>query len=190
VDNPPREKMENISVLFQIMGHFITLLLRRCENFKQMEHMSFYDELTGFGNRHAMDAYLEMLSPEKSIGIVYCDVTGLKMVNDALGHKAGDALLIRACECIKETYAEFTQYRIGGDEILVICSGITEEELLEREQKLKENMERHSVALAVGYAWRRDGRINIDKLLTEADQRMYADKRAYYEKNGIDRRTR
>jgi hypothetical protein len=46
------------------------------------------------------------------------------------------------------------------------------------------------VALAVGYAWRHDGRINIDKLLTEADQRMYADKRAYYEKMGIDRRTR
>jgi diguanylate cyclase (GGDEF)-like protein len=190
VDNPPREKMENISVLFQIMGHFITLLLRRCENFKQMEHMSFYDELTGFGNRHAMDAYLEMLSPEKSIGIVYCDVTGLKRVNDVMGHKAGDALLIRACECIKQTYGDFSRYRIGGDEFLVLCSGITEEELLEREQKLKENMEQHEVALAVGYAWRHDGRINIDKLLTEADQRMYADKRAYYEKMGIDRRTR
>jgi diguanylate cyclase (GGDEF)-like protein len=117
-------------------------------------------------------------------------VTGLKRVNDVMGHKAGDALLIRACECIKQTYGDFPRYRIGGDEFLVLCSGITKEELLEREQKLKENMEQHEVALAVGYAWRHDGRINIDKLLTEADQRMYADKRAYYEKMGIDRRTR
>jgi diguanylate cyclase (GGDEF)-like protein len=188
VDNPPREKMENISVLFQIMGHFITLLLRRCENFKQLEHMSFYDELTGFGNRHAMDAYLEMLSPEKSIGIVYCDVTGLKRVNDVMGHKAGDALLIRACQCIRQTYGDFPLYRTGGDEFLVLCSGVTEEELHEKEKQLKENMKHSEVAIAVGCAWRPDGRINFDKLLTEADQRMYADKRAYYEKTGIDRR--
>jgi hypothetical protein len=40
----------------------------------------------------------------------------------------------------------------------------------------------------VGCAWRPNGRINFDKLLTEADQRMYADKRAYYERTGIDRR--
>jgi diguanylate cyclase (GGDEF)-like protein len=115
-------------------------------------------------------------------------VTGLKQVNDVMGHKAGDALLIRACQCIRQTYGDFPLYRIGGDEFLVICSGVTEDELRDREHKLKENMEHHEVVMAVGCAWRPDGRINIDKLLTEADQRMYADKRAYYEKTGIDRR--
>ena len=35
----------------------------------------------------------------KNIGMVYCDVLGLKRVNDTLGHQAGDDLLIRAAEC-------------------------------------------------------------------------------------------
>jgi diguanylate cyclase (GGDEF)-like protein len=135
-----------------------------------------------------MDAYLEMLSPEDSIGIVYCDVTGLKRVNDVMGHRAGDALLIRACKCIRQTYGDFQLYRTGGDEFLVLCSGVTEEELCEKERQLKENMKHSEVAIAVGCAWRPNGRINFDKLLTEADQRMYADKRAYYERTGIDRR--
>ena len=42
--------------------------------------------------------------------------------------------------------------------------------------------------MAVGAVWQKDGKINLDKLLTESEKLMYEDKAAYYKKFGIDRR--
>jgi diguanylate cyclase (GGDEF)-like protein len=182
VDNPPAAMLKNISNLFFIMGHFISLMLRRCLLLKRLEQLSFYDQLTGAGNRHAMEEYTESMSQECSIGVVYCDVTGLKRVNDSQGHKAGDALLVRACECLRHVFSnpEELLFRVGGDEFLILCSGISEEKLQEKVHKLKDYMKEKSVILAVGAVWRPDAHENIDKLLAEADSYMYEDKRAYY----------
>jgi diguanylate cyclase (GGDEF)-like protein len=183
VDNPPQEYLENISTMFLIMGHFIVAQLRRCYLFGRMQKLSFVDQLTGLGNRHAMNIYIENMSVEASIGIVYCDVTGLKRVNDLYGHKAGDELIVRSCECLKRVFPDDSVYRIGGDEFLVLCSEITEAELEKKIGNLRKDMEEHSVVMAVGYEWRKNSVGDIDKLLAEADAKMYEDKRAYYEKH-------
>jgi diguanylate cyclase (GGDEF)-like protein len=185
VDNPPSESLKNISTLLFIMGHFIVTLLRRRDMYVRMENLSFYDQLTGFRNRHAMDEYMEELAPNKSIGVIYCDVTGLKRINDTKGHKEGDKLLVRACECIKEIFPrEDGLFRVGGDEFLVICSGVEEDWFREKLVQLKRNMGKHEVMLALGDVWRPDARENLDKLFAEADERMYEDKRMHYAKFG------
>jgi diguanylate cyclase (GGDEF)-like protein len=163
------------------MGYFIVVLLRRRNLFRKLETISYSDQLTGFGNRHAMDCFMESLQPSKSIGVVYCDVTGLKRVNDTSGHREGDALLLRACECLKEVFEGYAMFRLGGDEFLVICSGISETELYEKEAALKDKMKKYSCILAVGCVWHQNSEENMDRLLMEADQRMYEDKRKHYE---------
>jgi diguanylate cyclase (GGDEF)-like protein len=189
VDNPPSDFLRNISTLFKIMGHFIVSMLRRRDLVRRLEEMSYYDQLTGFKNRHGMDDYITRMDPEKSLGVVYVDVTGLKWVNDHQGHQAGDALLLRACRCIKKVFPEDARFRIGGDEFLVLCSGITQEELEKRVQKLRAETKDQDVILAIGLVWRTDGKENMDKILTEADHNMYEDKRAYYASTGArDRR--
>jgi diguanylate cyclase (GGDEF)-like protein len=171
-----------------ILGHFITSLLRRRDLMQRLERLSYYDQLTGFFNRHGMDQYLSDMSKEGSIGVIYGDVTGLKEVNDNLGHKSGDALLIRACKCIKNIFPYEALFRIGGDEFLIICAGISKDELMEHISQLKEELAKHHIVMALGYVWRPKGDGNIDKLLTEADERMYSDKRDYYESKKIKRR--
>jgi diguanylate cyclase (GGDEF)-like protein len=188
VDNPPEDRMDNISTLFSILGHFLVALMRRRDLFKNWKHLSFYDELTGFGNRHAMDSFTAAFQPQKSIGVVYCDVNGLKRVNDEQGHKAGDALLVRACGCIKRTFAEYSMFRIGGDEFLVLCDGIEENALQEKVKLLKADMQEQNVTMAIGAIWRPNCTENIDKLLTEADKCMYEEKKKYYENEKLDRR--
>jgi diguanylate cyclase (GGDEF)-like protein len=188
VDNPPESFMSNISTLFMIMGHFIVSLIRRRDLFARLEKLSFYDELTGVGNRHLMTDYMADLEPEKSIGVVYCDVTGLKRINDTLGHAAGDALLVRACRCLKNTFSEFALFRLGGDEFLVLCGGIGEAELSERVEKLKESMHSYDVLLAVGYIWSPDSRGDMDGLIAIADERMYEAKKKHYENEQIGKR--
>jgi diguanylate cyclase (GGDEF)-like protein len=182
VDNPPEKLVENISIMFQILGHFIVSMLRRRDLVRRLEHFSFYDQLTGCGNRHGMNEYIANMRAQDSIGIVYGDITGLKRVNDTQGHKEGDRLLMRACGCLKRVFSEYSVFRVGGDEFLVLCSGITKEELCKKVKEVKKDMEEHSVVMAIGCVWQSDSKGNVEKLLTEADKRMYEAKREYYSK--------
>jgi diguanylate cyclase (GGDEF)-like protein len=113
-------------------------------------------------------------------------------VNDELGHKAGDQLLSRACKCLECVFSNDTIFRMGGDEFLVLCAGCTEEQLNEWVERLKDELKRHDLVLALGSVWRPTCTENMDKLLAIADQRMYENKNAYYAHlyatKGIDRR--
>ena len=190
VDNPPSEFLTMISDMFQIMGHFFVSVLRRRNLVKRLEAMSYRDQLTDIGNRHAMNDYIVRIDSKKSLGIVYCDVTGLKRVNDRDGHEAGDKLLLRASGCLKRFFSDCALFRIGGDEFLAICPEISEEELRGRVERLRTDMRENEAIMAIGVVWRQNVRENINALLSEADSLMYEDKRAYYAAAGIERRRR
>lgn len=183
VDNPPEKYLFHITTLFEIWGHFIISLLRRRNLVRRLEEMCFLDQLTGIGNRHAMHDYIATMDLEKSIGIVYCDVMGLKKANDTKGHQEGDRLLLRACECLKKSFGDFKLFRVGGDEFLALCAEIGEEELRQRIEKVKKEMKKSDAAMAIGCIWRSDGKEDMDHLIRQADQRMYEEKRALYAKS-------
>ena len=127
-----------------------------------------------------MHDYCVTMNPENSIGVLYCDVMGLKKMNDSEGHRAGDELLIRSSECLKRVFKEYALFRVGGDEFLTLCEGIEEQELQERIGLLRQEMEECSAPMALGWVWHADNREQIDKLLTQADDKMYEDKRMLY----------
>ncbi|MDE5933762.1 MAG: sensor domain-containing diguanylate cyclase, partial [Lachnospiraceae bacterium] len=180
VDNPPEKFLYHITYMLQIMGYFLVSVLRHRNLVRQLEELCFLDQLTGIGNRHAMDDAAAKVMPEKSIGILYCDVMGLKKENDSMGHSAGDALLVRASECLRRGFGEYSLFRVGGDEFLVLCEGISREELQERVESVKADMHRSSAPMALGFVWHGGGKENMDKLIAEADRRMYADKMEWY----------
>ena len=151
--------------------------------------MSYLDQLTQFGNRYAMVKYMENMRSDESVGLVYGDITGLKRVNDAEGHAAGDRLILSACECMKAAFGDsYELFRIGGDELLAICASIEESEFQERVSRLKKIMPGFSVNMAVGAEWKSDTTSGINAVLAAAEARMYEDKSAYYRTSGIDRR--
>lgn len=180
VDNPPGGLLTHISMMFQIMGHFIVSLLKRRELVKKLTDLSLCDQMTEMGNRHAMNEYISAMRAENSIGIVYCDVMGLKKENDTRGHRAGDDLLLRASGCLKRAFGEYSLFRVGGDEFLVLCAGIEKEALLDRVELLKKDMREKAALMAIGCVWRPESGEDMDKLLAEADDLMYQDKREYY----------
>lgn len=190
VDNPPEKMLENIATMLQIMGHFITMLIRRRDMYKRLEKLSYYDRLTGLGNRHGMDAYIARMDKKASSSVVYCDLMGLKRINDNLGHHAGDELLLGAAGSLKRAFPGSALFRIGGDEFLVLGSGMSEDELKEKIEFLKKDMTENSNVMAIGYVWRNDGSEDVDKLISEADELMYTDKRRLYQTSEFDRRKR
>lgn len=177
VDNPPGGLLDHISTLFWIVGHFIVSLLKRRALVSRLERLSMYDQLTGLGNRHAMKEYKDSLSRKESLGVLYCDVMGLKRVNDTMGHQEGDQLLVRACECLNRQFGEYALFRIGGDEFLGLCPGIGSQELEQRVKLLDDDMEKNNAGMALGYIWEQAYSGKFDSILAEADRRMYEDKR-------------
>ncbi|MGN1147751.1 MAG: diguanylate cyclase domain-containing protein [Lachnospiraceae bacterium] len=190
VDNPPGKSLEYASNMLQIMGHFIISSLKRRNLVQELQKMSYCDQLTKIGNRHAMSEYINGIQDTEGIGVVYCDITGLKQVNDTEGHEAGDRLILRACECLKTVFDGYGLFRIGGDELLALCPQIEEEKLKKKIGELKKNMGENAVTMAVGAAWQKECKENIGRLISEAEKQMYKDKALYYKNLGVDRRSR
>nr|MCR5099910.1 sensor domain-containing diguanylate cyclase [Butyrivibrio sp.] len=91
---------------------------------EQLIYKSRTDELTGLLNRRAYeeDIYEQNDFPAKDYFVsMSLDVNGLKVVNDTLGHAAGDELLIGASYCMNKSFGSYGKiYRTGGDEFIVI----------------------------------------------------------------------
>ena len=79
-------------------------------------------------------------------------------------------------------------FRIGGDELLVICPNITRADTDNRLDQLRNTMKDYSVNLAIGMVWKGVIGDNLEKTIIEAEKRMYEDKEEYYKKSGIERR--
>ncbi len=191
VDNPPPELLEYTANLLQIAGYFVLALLRQRNLQRKLLHFSYHDQLTMTGNRHMFAETMEALADEEAVGFVYCDVTGLKRVNDTEGHQAGDRLLLNAVESLREAFPNDQLFRLGGDEFVVVCrsSGQAGQPDLQRHAaRLRESAARRRVNLAIGHAWKRHPGNQLSALLSEAEQNMYNDKAEYYRRNGMDRR--
>ena len=189
VDDPPAEMLAHTTTMLRVMGHFIEALLRTRDLVRNLKRMSYLDQLTQIGNRHALWEYIDKTqSKDISIGIIYCDITGLKWVNDNEGHEAGDRLILSACECMKKALHGYELFRLGGDELLAVCTRISEAELHESVKQLTGSMNEYAVVLAVGAAWKSDCTEGISGIMAEAENLMYKDKAAYYAATGIERR--
>jgi len=146
--------------------------------------LSSTDMLTGVMNRNEMNNYIDVLSgssSQKSVGVLFADLNGLKAVNDGDGHVAGDTLLKNAANALREVFAVHEIFRAGGDEFVVVMTAVTEDELNEKEQRLRAVTEKYDdLVFAIGTAYDSDVK-NVRAALHNADERMYADKKLYYE---------
>lgn len=159
------------------------------------------DALTGVFSRHAYSRALKSLKiagalPE-DFAAVTIDINGLKQVNDTLGHEAGDELIIGAARCIERALDHFAVcYRTGGDEFVVLGRFIGEEaemilNRIRRETARWQGESGARLSLSAGYALAADyPDLGAEKLVREADLKMYAAKADYYRNHNVDRRRR
>ncbi|WP_295362998.1 sensor domain-containing diguanylate cyclase [uncultured Succinivibrio sp.] len=172
---------------------------------KQQEQVLFLrsvtDDMTGFLNRRAYEAQLEYYRrnpiPDNLV-FTMIDINQLKLVNDTLGHAAGDELICGFANIANKLKPLQGQngkiFRTGGDEFVgMFCLTPEEYAVGEREfyshvgqwqGKLVKNM-----SISAGHACKVDyPDANIDELAKLADERMYKAKAEYYKNNGLDRR--
>ena len=157
------------------------------------------DALTGISNRHAyIEALQEMNKMDympDDLVIFSIDINGLKKVNDTLGHNAGDELICAAADCITNVFDKYGKcYRTGGDEFIVIANMdkaniIPVSKQLNKVGAAWKGKATKGVSFSIGSATRVDNpKLQFEKLVILADQRMYKEKDNYYRSTGLERR--
>ncbi|MDD3428429.1 MAG: GGDEF domain-containing protein [Oscillospiraceae bacterium] len=155
--------------------------------------IAYLDVLTGIKNRNAYESDLTQLdAAREAYGDIWCiviDLNGLKTLNDAYGHAAGDSLL-QAMGHILDSVAQRAHgvYRIGGDEFVVLLThGHIEAtsrliEALYDERAAYNAAAAHPLTFSMGFAcYNRVKHTTLADMVREADEMMYNDK--FYQKN-------
>jgi diguanylate cyclase (GGDEF)-like protein len=150
------------------------------------------DPLTGLPNRRGLQQSLAQALPlcrgESAVAVYLLDLDGFKLVNDRLGHDAGDELLVQVGQRLRRQLRHSDVVaRLGGDEFVIMTTGISgEDEALVLGRKLlaafDQPFEVHGqhcrVGLTIGFALApHDGR-EAENLLKRADAAMYVGKQA------------
>lgn len=171
------------------------LLMARDERDEQIR-LSNTDELTGCLNRRAYeDDIHNKLSWTDKFVYVSMDVDGLKMVNDTMGHAAGDELIKGAASCMTRCYGENGKvYRIGGDEfVAIVFAGDEEFAQLKKnfDKKIASWHGKHvsSMVISSGYVFSDEKKWDsVYDMAKAADRKMYDEKNKHYETKGLERR--
>ena len=175
--------LEQLKATEDELRHQIILLL---EKEKQLRHVSMHDALTGLCNRTYFEEQLHRMEEggHDPLGLAICDVDGLKLVNDTMGHDTGDNLLMAVANVIKNSFREWDIVaRVGGDEFAVILPNTALPEVEEACRKVyaavaEYNRDNHDMPLSisVGFSVRADSSRSMDDLFREADNSMYRKK--------------
>ena len=168
---------------------------KKAENY--LEYLGKHDVLTKLYNRAFYTTEINRLERNmlRPVSCIFMDMTGLKELNDTLGHDVGDSLLQRMGNILTQLVQQtlYSACRIGGDEFVVLLPGADEAALQNCLQSLQELLfvdnqfySLQPLNLSTGYATNKDGE-RMEDMLKRADMAMYQEKRAYYLNN--NRRT-
>jgi diguanylate cyclase (GGDEF)-like protein len=121
-----------------VLASLIASGIAQTEQLEHVRRLAFTDPLTGLANRRAVDTRLdEALAAHRATGTVVslamCDVNGLKLVNDRLGHEYGDKLLTSFAHELSLCAAMIPgciAARLGGDEFCLVAEGPGADEVM------------------------------------------------------------
>lgn len=153
---------------------------------EQLRYVTFHDALTGLYARSYFEEEIRRLDTRRSgsIGLIVCDLDGLKLVNDTLGHESGDQMLISAANIFKGCFRDSDIVaRVGGDEFVVIMENVTNVHMEDACERLKNGIQMNNkeyrgvpVSLSMGFAISSSPSLSMRELFKEADNNMYREK--------------
>ncbi len=148
---------------------------------------SNHDSMTQLYNKRYLKEYTENHADYEKVAAIYFDVDNLKKMNDICGHEAGDEVIKKTADFIRNHELEHSfSVRMGGDEFLMLLFDYSEEEIAKmvREMKadpgtkLTEPDQEVQCRIAIGYAFD-DQKQELEEVIQNADKEMYKDKQSH-----------
>ena len=169
------------------------------KNTNDLWHAAHYDALTGLANRALLRSSVEdlMRQPGRDIGVLVIDLDGFKLINDTVGHEAGDEVLtVLATRMQQQLRSPDLLARTGGDEFVLLVQQPDVASVLPKiAQRLKSVLSepvngttgRHDVGGSVGAAIATTP-FDFSNVLAQADAAMYVQKRESHRRRPAARR--
>ncbi|SFO24812.1 diguanylate cyclase (GGDEF) domain-containing protein [Eubacterium pyruvativorans] len=176
VVNPSEESFRTGSALYSTLTDFIAVMIRNRNSIWDLERQSMIDQLTGAGNRRALERRIRGWQGDGVLGVISIDLNGLKNTNDTKGHRAGDILISETARILRECAGSEYVFRTGGDEFIVVTEDLEERDIRLLIRHIRESAENNGISIAVGFASVQGKLTDFDTLLTRADFNMYQDK--------------
>jgi diguanylate cyclase (GGDEF)-like protein len=184
---------DHLRILLAISSK-IALSVENALKYQQAESSATTDYLTGLPNARSLFVHLsrELARCRRtgtSLAVMVCDMDNFKQINDLYGHLEGDNLLRAFAAHLQETCRGYDYVaRMSGDEFVVVAPGLKPEAAEEKASRLnqlaveagKKIAGRALVALSVGTAFCPEDGFDVERLLAEADRRMYSMKRLHH----------
>lgn len=150
----------------------------------EIEYLSYNDQLTGLYNRRYYEQEIVRLDDEQyyPLTLIMVDVNGLKLTNDAFGHKTGDKLLQKISDVLKRECRENDIVaRIGGDEFVILLpetDAKNAEVIIDRINTAikNEKIDNLILSISVGFAVKQEESENITEVFMKAEDDMYRHK--------------
>src|SRR6202163_605605 len=172
----------------------IALLVENALKYQQAEDSATTDYLTGLPNARSLFVHLsrELARCRRTgtaLAVMVCDLDNFKQINDLYGHLEGDNLLKDFAGHLKESCRGYDYVaRMGGDEFVIVAPGMSPEAASEKSSRLnqlaieagRKIAGRDLVALSVGTAFCPQDSFDVERLLAEADRRMYSMKQVHH----------
>ena len=176
------EEDENGKVTRMVGTHIDITEMKKQQ--QQIEYLSFHDHLTGLYNRRFFDEELKRLDTERNLplSLLFFDVNGLKMTNDAFGHPAGDRLLQKVAEVLRHKCREDEIIaRVGGDEFVILLPHTDENDAIRISQRIgaaltAEELETGNISASFGWATKTRHEECTKELFRNAENKMYQHK--------------
>src|SRR5882757_2482022 len=170
----------------------MALAIENALKYEQAESSATTDYLTGLPNARSLFLQLDRelarcKRDNTTLTVMVSDMDGFKQINDRFGHLEGNRVLRLFAHSLKETSREYDYVaRMGGDEFVVIAPGLTPEASSRKAEQMRELVHQVGIevcgedilSLSVGKAVYPEDGLDAEKLLTEADRRMYTQKQA------------
>lgn len=192
----PKTCIEEIIDIIDILPSLHTYLNDLHQRSGQLEQererfagLSLTDDLTGLGNRRALDLAIQRDRQTNALAVLMVDVDNFKLYNDTLGHLAGDVALQTVARMVKQSCARAADktFRYGGEEFVGLLVATGREGAMAVAEGLREAVEKLHIphpglqsgilTISVGVASREQGDIaHVEELLAHADIALYAAK--------------
>ncbi len=151
---------------------------------RQIEYLSFHDELTDLYNRRFFEEELKRLDTPRNypLTVIMADLNGLKLTNDAFGHFEGDKLLIETANLFrKHLRSEDIAARWGGDEFAILMPKTTSKDAEKIVQRIidggnKLNTDMGILSIAFGWETKTDSSMDLENVFKNAEEYMYKKK--------------
>ncbi len=169
------------AIIIKTISAFVVNHISKNNMLNKLENLSYTDTLTGLYNRNYYNSYIDeyVAKPNNKLGVIFGDVNGLKTTNDKYGHEYGDKLIKMSADFFKENVNGLI-FRIGGDEFVCILEDISRVSFNNTIDKLKTKLnESDNINISIGETWNENFE-NIERVITNADENMYDNKRVYY----------